>query len=202
MTPNVPGANIPSVPSFTAPPHPTHVHVLQEPPRSRIIVGAIDPNTIAAEKYQLREEYWLTAERPVYAVLTGLLNVGLVTVANFKTLSAISTFEPKHWVSSLFIAYIIGGMLGIVIMGFITSFVMLAMSGICRLFTGKYLFPGKTRHGQELDDPGQGVVLGAGYVGMLIAIVAWVIAGIPEGPLKLTLTTLWTSAKELLGFDH
>jgi len=197
---NVPCANIPNVPSFTPPPHPTHVHIHQEPPPSRIIVGAVDPNTIAAEKAQLRQEYWLTAERPVYAVLTGLLNVGLVTVANFKTLSAISTFEPRHWVSSLFLAYIIGCVLGTGIMFFITSFVMAAMAGICRLFTGKYLFPGKTRHGQELYDPGQGLVIGAGFVGMLIAIVAWVIAGIPEGPLKLTLTTLWASTKELLGF--
>jgi hypothetical protein len=166
-------------PPLNPPPHPSHVHVHRElPGPSPYVVVPLSPNTLRGERDELERNYWRADQRPWYALVTALLNLGLVTLAVFKAISAINKFETEHWLSGLLFVFTVANFIGAFIFMFIASTVMAAMGGVCRLLTGKSLFPGETRHGQTLDDPVKDLVGMAGVVGMFLAEAIWIIAGL------------------------
>lgn len=137
----------------------------------------VHPAVLEDDLRQIRERYWATRERPIVAVITAMLNLGLVTFAVFKAINSFGPFRPGHGFSDSVMVLLFGSWMGLMIGVIVLGMVMRLVSGLCRLFTGKGMYPLETWHGQEVDDPDTRWVMGAGLAGVPLAVI-WVIAGI------------------------
>ncbi|HEX6368517.1 MAG TPA: hypothetical protein VF006_06285 [Longimicrobium sp.] len=139
----------------------------------------VHPDVLEDELRQIRERYWATHERPGVAVITAMLNLGLVTYAVFRTIHSIfGPFRPGHWFGDGIAVLLFGSWLGMFIGMIVLGVVMQLVSGLCFLLTGRGMYPTETWHGQRLDDPNTGLVMLAGLAGVPLAEVIWVMTGL------------------------
>ena len=170
----------PKNPSYH-PPQVHHVHVPNEPPPgvpSPFVPIPIHPDVLKYQEDKWRERNWTAGERPVLAIISGFVTLVVVSYCVFKAVSALGPFEPSHWLGNIIAGFFFCLTVGAIIACLVLAAVMLVVNALCWLFTGKGIdmTPGP-RYG-PMDDPFEAIMFGAGFFGIFIGEIVWVIAGI------------------------
>jgi len=170
----------PNNPSYH-PPHVHHGHVQHEPPPgvpSPYMPIPIHPDVLKHQENRWRERNWTAEERPILAIISGLVTLVAVSYCVFKAVSALGPFDPSHWLGNIIGGFFFCVTVGGIIACLVLAAVMLVVNVLCWLFTGKGIDmkPGPSHGG--LNDPFEAIMFGAGFFGVLIGGIIWVIAGI------------------------